>query len=64
MLDDAVELSTIVEYLDQYVIGPDDAKRIVSIYSHFRKIARSDRAHTRITESNRLQTLMPLTSTV
>ena len=54
MLDSAIKPSTIVKYLDQYVIGQDDAKKIVAVavYSHFKKIARSQRDHARITKSN------------
>ena len=42
MLDKRVKPSFIVKYLDQYVIGQDDAKKIlaVAVYSHYRKIAR------------------------
>src|SRR6516162_9810141 len=54
MLDNTTKPSSIVRYLDQYVIGQDDAKKIVAVavYSHFKKIARSERDHTRITKSN------------
>jgi ATP-dependent Clp protease ATP-binding subunit ClpX len=54
MLDSAIKPSSIVRYLDQYVIGQDDAKKIVAVavYSHFKKIARSQRDHGRITKSN------------
>ena len=54
MLDSAIKPSSIVHYLDQYVIGQDDAKKIVAVavYSHFKKIARSQRDHARITKSN------------
>jgi ATP-dependent Clp protease ATP-binding subunit ClpX len=54
MLGDSIKPSTIVSYLDQYVIGQDDAKKIVAVavYSHFKKIARSQREHVRITKSN------------
>jgi len=56
MLGDAIKPSTIVSYLDQYVVGQDDAKKIVAVavYSHFKKIARSQRDHVRITKSNLL----------
>ena len=49
-----VKPSSIVAYLDQYVIGQDQAKKIVAVavYSHYRKLARSERDHTRITKSN------------
>ena len=37
--------SSIVSYLDQYVIGQADAKKTVAVavYSHYRKIAKSPR---------------------
>jgi len=56
MLDSSIKPSTIVRYLDQYVIGQDDAKKIVAVavYSHYKKIARSEREHARITKSNLL----------
>jgi ATP-dependent Clp protease ATP-binding subunit ClpX len=46
--------SAIVGYLDQYVIGQDEAKKIVAVavYSHYRKLARSQRDNSRITKSN------------
>ena len=42
LLDHDLKPSAIVKYLDQYVIGQDDAKKIVAVavYSHFKKIAR------------------------
>jgi ATP-dependent Clp protease ATP-binding subunit ClpX len=54
MLDNSIKPSTIVSYLDQYVIGQDDAKKTVAVavYSHFKKIARSQRDNTRIEKSN------------
>jgi ATP-dependent Clp protease ATP-binding subunit ClpX len=44
----------IVDYLDQYVIGQDDAKRIVAVavYAHFRKIEAARRDNQPITKSN------------
>jgi ATP-dependent Clp protease ATP-binding subunit ClpX len=49
-----VKPSFIVKYLDQYVIGQDDAKKIVAVavYSHFRKIARGRVDNTLIMKSN------------
>src|SRR5260370_11361971 len=46
--------SFIVESLDQFVIGQDDAKKMVAvaIYSHFKKIATARRNGTPITKSN------------
>ena len=54
MLDNSLKPSSIVSFLDQYVIGQDDAKKTVAVavYSHFRKIARSRRDNTRIEKSN------------
>ena len=54
MLDPNVKPSSIVAYLDQYVIGQDGAKKTVAVavYSHYRKLARSELDHTRITKSN------------
>ena len=41
MLAREVTPSVIVRYLDQYVIGQENAKRIVAVavYTHYRKIA-------------------------
>jgi ATP-dependent Clp protease ATP-binding subunit ClpX len=46
--------SSIVDYLDQYVIGQDDAKKIVAVavYSHFKKIDRLRQADVPIVKSN------------
>jgi len=54
LLDPKIKPSSIVAYLDQYVIGQEAAKKIVAVavYSHYRKLARSQRDHTRITKSN------------
>jgi ATP-dependent Clp protease ATP-binding subunit ClpX len=54
MLDKSIKPSSIVAYLDQYVVGQDEAKKTVAvaIYSHFKKIARSQRDNTRIEKSN------------
>jgi ATP-dependent Clp protease ATP-binding subunit ClpX len=54
LLDSNVKPSAIVAYLDQYVIGQDEAKKTiaVAVYSHYRKLARSERDQTRITKSN------------
>ena len=54
MLDRTIKPSSIVGYLDQYVIGQDDAKKIVAVavYSHFKKLERSQRDNTRIAKSN------------
>ncbi len=44
----------LVEHLDHYVIGQDDAKRIVAVavYSHFKKIAAASSAQVSIAKSN------------
>ena len=54
MLDERIKPSSIVNYLDQYVIGQDDAKKTVAVavYSHFKKIAKSQRDASPITKSN------------
>lgn len=54
MLDKRVKPSFIVKYLDQYVIGQDDAKKIlaVAVYSHYRKIARMQQDGVEIAKSN------------
>jgi ATP-dependent Clp protease ATP-binding subunit ClpX len=52
--DSALTPSAIVRHLDQYVVGQDDAKRIlaVAIYAHYKKIARSKADGIDITKSN------------
>ena len=54
MLATTMKPSFIVKYLDQYVIGQDDAKKImaVAVYSHFKKIARARADRTPIAKSN------------
>jgi ATP-dependent Clp protease ATP-binding subunit ClpX len=56
VLDPSQTPSAIVRYLDQYVVGQDDAKRIVAVavYSHFRKIANAARSHVAVMKSNML----------
>ena len=46
MLDNAIKPSSIVSYLDQFVVGQDEAKKTlaVAVYSHYRKIEHA-RAH-------------------
>ena len=46
--------SAIVKYLDQYVIGQDDAKKIlaVAVYSHYRKISTFLQKNGAIAKSN------------
>ncbi len=54
MPDQKITPSFIVKSLDQFVIGQDEAKKMVAvaIYSHFKKIATSRRNGTPITKSN------------
>jgi ATP-dependent Clp protease ATP-binding subunit ClpX len=54
LLDKRLKPSFIVKYLDQYVIGQDDAKKImaVAVYSHYRKVERAKRDSLEITKSN------------
>ena len=54
MLDATLKPSTIVRHLDEYVIGQENAKRIVAtaVYSHFRKIANSRGQDAAIAKSN------------
>jgi ATP-dependent Clp protease ATP-binding subunit ClpX len=56
VLDATHTPSAIVRYLDQYVVGQEDAKRIVAVavYSHFRKIANSQRGDAIVAKSNML----------
>jgi ATP-dependent Clp protease ATP-binding subunit ClpX len=56
VLDASQTPSAIVRHLDQYVIGQEDAKRIVAVavYAHFRKIANSERGDAAIAKSNML----------
>jgi ATP-dependent Clp protease ATP-binding subunit ClpX len=46
--------SAIVKFLDQYVVGQDDAKRVMAVvvYSHYRKLARAQAAATELGKSN------------
>jgi ATP-dependent Clp protease ATP-binding subunit ClpX len=54
LLDKRIKPGFIVRYLDQYVIGQDDAKKVmaVAVYSHYRKIEKSKRDAIEITKSN------------
>lgn len=54
MLDKSLKPSGIVKQLDQYVIGQEDAKKIlaVAVYSHYRKIARAGRDMAGLIKSN------------
>jgi ATP-dependent Clp protease ATP-binding subunit ClpX len=54
MLDQSIKPSSIVAYLDEFVIGQDDAKRIlaVAVYAHYRKIEQARRDSVEIAKSN------------
>ena len=54
LLGRSAKPSQIVKALDQYVIGQDEAKKTISVavYSHFKKIAKSDRDGVPIVKSN------------
>src|SRR5258706_6654600 len=54
MLPRTMTPRVIVDYLDQYVIGQDDAKKIVAVavYAHFRKIESAQRDERPIAKSN------------
>jgi ATP-dependent Clp protease ATP-binding subunit ClpX len=54
LLDPSITPSSIVKYLDQYVIGQDDAKKTVAVtvYSHFKKIAQSQQDSVSMSKSN------------
>ena len=54
LLDPSIKPSSIVQHLDRFVIGQDDAKKTVAVavYLHFRKVARSRQDGLPITKSN------------
>ena len=54
MLDKSVKPSSIVSYLDQFVIGQDEAKKVlaVAVYSHYRKIEQARTDAIEIAKSN------------
>ena len=54
MLDKTIKPSVIVNYLDQFVIGQDEAKKIlaVAVYSHYRKIAQARQDCVEVAKSN------------
>src|SRR5512141_1679106 len=56
VIDSKLTPRRIVEALDRYVIGQDEAKRIVAVavYAHFRKMARSAQAGAPVVKSNLL----------
>ena len=53
-LDASITPRSIVGYLDQFVIGQEDAKKImaVAVYSHYRKIEQAQQAAVEIAKSN------------
>jgi ATP-dependent Clp protease ATP-binding subunit ClpX len=54
LLDKTIKPSFIVSYLDQFVIGQEDAKKIlaVAVYSHYRKVEQAARESVEIAKSN------------
>ena len=54
MLDKTIKPSTIVKDLDQYVIGQDEAKKVlaVAVYSHYRKIEKARKDALELIKSN------------
>lgn len=54
MLDKRIKPSFIVKYLDQYVIGQNDAKKVlaVAVYSHYRKISQTKSDAVEVAKSN------------
>ena len=54
MLDKTIKPSSIVKYLDEYVIGQDEPKKIVAVavYAHYRKIEKARRDSLELVKSN------------
>jgi len=54
VLDKTIKPSFIVKYLDQYVIGQDEPKKIVAVavYSHYRRIEKARRDSLELVKSN------------
>jgi ATP-dependent Clp protease ATP-binding subunit ClpX len=54
VLDKSIKPSSIVAYLDEYVIGQNEAKKIlaVAVYAHYRKIEQARRDDVEIAKSN------------
>ena len=54
MLDPTLKPSTIARHLDSFVIGQDEAKKIlaVAVYSHYRKIQQAQSTEVEIAKSN------------
>jgi len=57
LLDKSIKPSSIVSYLDEFVIGQDEPKKIlaVAVYSHYRKIEQARRDTVEIAKSNVLR---------
>jgi ATP-dependent Clp protease ATP-binding subunit ClpX len=53
-LDRTIKPSSVVRYLDEFVIGQDEAKKVlaVAVYAHYRKIERAQRDVVEIAKSN------------
>jgi len=54
LLDKSIKPSSIVRYLDEFVIGQDEPKKIlaVAVYSHYRKIEQARQQTVEIAKSN------------
>ena len=54
MLDKTIKPSSIVKYLDEYVIGQDEPKKIVAVavYAHYRKIEKARKDSLELVKSN------------
>jgi len=54
LLDKSIKPSSIVRYLDEFVIGQEEAKKVlaVAVYSHYRKIEQSGNDDVEIAKSN------------
>jgi len=54
VLDKTIKPSSIVKYLDEYVIGQDEPKKIVAVavYAHYRKIEKARRDSLELVKSN------------
>jgi ATP-dependent Clp protease ATP-binding subunit ClpX len=54
LLDKRIKPSFIVKYLDQYVIGQNEAKKVlaVAVYSHYRKISQKQSDAVEVAKSN------------
>ena len=54
MIDQTIKPSSIVKYLDEYVIGQDEPKKIVAVavYAHYRKLAKARKDALELVKSN------------